>query len=303
MAAERWLLGLSLLPAALGAAPLASASKLSFGDGGSDALPAAEAPGLRRSFELPFTLSRSAKVLAQAEGLRHIDQGPNAAPEAFIDEQFLGPLRSEHGQAWRSARAVELGPGQHRLLLRNARVADAEDFVLERIFVYAIAPAGAGPKAPVQAPEAQARPEAENGCAERRRDWPAHLKGGITLSVLSGQLVSSKELVRLKQGQAWACGLKVTGQSSKPLALLAGFHPLSGDQGAWVMSLDPEPPPAFDETGFKSARWERFQVELCGGNLAMRFGQNPPLRVPWPNPEISFEIAAQSVEVSLRPLP
>ncbi len=121
--------------------------------------------------------------------------------------------------------------------------------------------------------------------------------------MLSGQVIPSGELVRLKDGEAWACALKVSGHSSKPLALLARFAVGPGDHGRWVLGLDPDPPPLVDEVGFKSARWERFRAQLCAGTLTLRFGTGPEWTTPWPQPEISLEIAAQSVEVALRPLP
>lgn len=293
------------LPLSLGAQPLAGAGPLSFGDGGRDALAPPLAQGRLTRFELPFHLSTSARVVAEAEGLRSIDQGPDAAPEVFIDEQYLGAMHAAHGATWRGPQSPLLAPGAHRLIVRNASVQDAEDFVLRRIFVYANAPeAKPRAKVPDLGPQGSPRPLTENGCASvPRRDWPAAKKTGITLSVLSGQVIPTGELVRLKSGEAWACGLKISARSSKPLALLAGFHPQGGDRGRWLFSLDPDPAPVVEEKGYKPARWERFHVELCDGNLAMRFGQNPPLRVPWPQPEISFEIAAQSVEVALRPLP
>ncbi len=163
------LLALLLLGAgALNAAPLASAGPLSFGDGGSDALPPALARGRLGYFELPFALSRSAQVWAEAEGLRFIDLGPDAAPEVSIAEHFLGPLHPEHGSHWRGPLTAELGPGAHKLVLRNAQVQDAEDFVLRRIFVYASAPVKspsptATATALAKSPTASVRPPAENG--------------------------------------------------------------------------------------------------------------------------------------------
>lgn len=300
------LLAFVLLPGILAAGPLASSGPLSFGDGGSDALPAALAKGRVARFELPFQLSKKTQVWAEAEGIRYVDLGPDSAPEAFIDDRYLGSLHPEHGSTWRGPLTAVLDPGPHRLVLRNAQVQDAEDFVLKRIFVYASAPVPeTGPKAPAkQEPQASPRSVSENGCdLKERRDWPAQRKGGITLSVLSGQVVGSGSLVRLKSGEAWTCGLKVTGHSSKPLALLARFAVGPGDKGRWILGLDPEPPPLVEEVGFRSARWERFHAELCAGTLILQFGTGPQWKTPWPQPEIDLEIGAQSVEVALRPIP
>lgn len=300
------LCALLMLPGALGAAALASSGRLSLGDGGQDALPAALAQGRVTHFELPFQLSRKTQVWAEAEGIRFVDLGPDAAPEVFIDDHYVGPLHPEHGSSWRGPLTAELEAGPHKLVLRNAQVQDAEDFVLRRIFVYASAPAK---EAAVQAPvkmEAPALPRSapENGCdLKERRDWPKERKAGITLSVLSGQVIPSGNLVRLKSGEAWTCGLKVTGRSSKPLALLAHFAVGPGDKGRWILGLDPNPPPLVDEVGFKSARWERFRAELCAGTLILQFGTGPQWKTAWAQPEIDLEIGAQGVEVSLRPIP
>jgi hypothetical protein len=284
---------------------LAEAGPLRFGDGGADALPPVAGDPPRRSLILSFDLTRSAQVGVEVQGLRYIDQGANAAPELFLDEEYLGPLLAELGSAWRSPRSIKLGPGRHQLLLRNAQVTEAEDFVLKRIFVYAGLPDARKPAtSPAAAPQAQQAAEtAETACGRQRRDWPKAMQRGITLSVLSGQVVGTGELVHLNEGETWGCGIKISAPYSKPLALMAGFEKRGGVQGRWILSLDPDPPALVEPKGYKPARWERFQARFCQGRLSLRFGQAPPLEVSWPQKEISLEIAAQSVEVALRPTP
>jgi hypothetical protein len=298
------LLLLALAPVAVRAQVLAEAGPLRFGDGGADALLPVAGDPPRRSLILPFDLTRSAQVSVEVEGLRYVDRGPNAAPELFLDEQYLGPLLAELGSAWRSPRSIKLGPGGHQLLLRNAQVADAEDFVLKRIFVYAGSSKARAAAAPASTPVARSPTvEGESSCGQQRRDWPEAKKGGVTLSVLTGQVVGSGELVHLQDGDSWACAIKIRAPYSKPLALMAGFEKKGLIQGRWILSLDPEAPPVVAPVGYKPARWERFQARLCQGSLSLRFGQAPPLVIPWTQKELSLEIAAQSVEVALRPTP
>jgi hypothetical protein len=299
---RRALLLCALAPGLLRAQVLAEAGPLRFGDGGADALPPVAGDPPRRSLILPFDLTRSAQVGVEVQGLRYVDQGPNAAPELFLDEEYLGPLLAELGSAWRSPRSIKLGPGRHQLLLRNAQVAEAEDFVLKRIFVYAGLPASPA-KALSRTATVQASPVIESGCGRPRRDWPPAKQPGITLSVLSGQVVGTGELVHLSDGETWSCGIKISAPYKKPLALMAGFEKKAGIQGRWILSLDPDPPARVEPMGYKPARWERFQAAFCQGTLTLRFGQAPPLRVPWVQKELSLEIAAQSVEVALRPTP
>jgi hypothetical protein len=265
----------------------------------------------RRSLILPFYLTRSAQVQVEAEGLAHLDRGANAAPELFLDDEYLGPLLAEHHGAWRSPRQVKLAGGSHQLLVRNAQVEDAEDFELKRIFVYAGGPDSepvktGAPKAsplPTAAPAPQENPLAADACGRPRRDWPQAKKGGVMLSVLSGRTIGTGTLVHLAQGETWACAIKVSAPYSKPLPLMAGFSKGEGVQGRWILSLDPDPPKRVEPKGYKPSRWERFQARLCQGQLSLRFGQAPPLKLPWPQDALDLEIAAQSVEVALKPTP
>jgi hypothetical protein len=302
-----WALSLALCwaPALSNARVLAQAGPLSLGDGGQDALPADEARGLRASIDLPFTLSQSAEVQAQAEGLRHLRDDRDAAPEAFIDDEYLGPLLGVHGSTWRSSRSLQLGPGPHHFILRNAAVADAEDFVLKRIFVYATGPDEAVAKGQSPAAKALSGPAPENGCSGRQtRDWPEQLKQGITLSVLNGRAVGSGSLVTLRQGDAWECYLKLPGSEDQSLALEEGLRAPAGGKGpcSWVFSLDIAPPPTgVDHDYYHPGRWERARAQLCNGHLKLQFAQAPAINIPWASDSLSLEIAAQDVEISLRP--
>lgn len=283
------------------AAVLAQAGPLHFGDGGADALKGAEAEDRRSALDLSFTLTKTTEVEARAEGLKYLRMDPNAAPEVFLDDQYLGPLLPEHGRDWRSPRALELGPGPHHLLLRNAQVADAEDFVLKRFFVYASQPSGEAPSAPSLAP---ARLAAENGCAKvQRRDWPSALKAGITLSVLNGRTIGTGTLVGLAPGDQWVCGLKVSSDRAPTLALEAGFQPLSGTAARWLLSLSPEPPAQVDAVGYKPGHWERLRVKFCDGDVFFQFASAPAMKVHWPHERLDLEIASQNVELTLRPVP
>jgi hypothetical protein len=298
------LLALLWAPLGLQARILVEGGPYSLGDGGADALPAAEAKDLRRSIELPFSLSVAAEVQAQAEGLRYLHDAPDAAPEAFIDDQYLGPLLGAHGQTWRSSRSLHLEAGPHRFILRNAAVADAEDFVLKRIFVYASgppeAPASGAPKGPRPTPV----PTVENGCTWREtRAWPERIKNGLTLSVLSDRVSTTGELVRLLPGDAWECYLKLPAPQGQPLALVATFRPPASGKGPcrWVFSLDLEPPDGVEALGYHPGLWERLHAKLCNGRLSLQFAQAPPVDFPWPKDSLSLEIAAQGVEIALRP--
>ena len=298
----RALLFLSLLAASRSpAAVLAEAGPLHFGDGGADALKGSEAADRRSALDLSFTLVKATVVEARAEGLKYLRLDPNAAPEVFMDDQYLGPLLPEHGRDWRSPRSLELGPGTHHLLLRNAQVADAEDFVLKRIFVYASQPSGDAVPAAAPAP---ARPAAENGCAKvQRRDWPADLKAGITLSVLNGRTIGTGSLVGLVPGDQWVCGIKVSSDRAPTLALEAGFQPLSGTAARWLLSLSPEPPEQVDAVGYKPGNWERLRVKFCDSDLYFQFASAPAMKVHWPHDRLDLEIASQNVEITLRPVP
>ena len=103
------------------------------GDGGSDAVRGGPPP--QRRFHLPFQLSRAERVWVEAQGLQGLRHDSNTAPEVFLDDVYLGPLRSEHGADWRSPQAVDLSPGAHVLELRCADAMDADDVSLQRLQV------------------------------------------------------------------------------------------------------------------------------------------------------------------------
>src|SRR4051812_43129308 len=92
-------LSLCLAAGPLSAETLAQHGPFAWGDGGQDAL-AGEAPA--KELRLPFNLAQPATVTVEVSGLQHLDRGPNAAPEAFMDDQSLGGLHPQHGGAWRS---------------------------------------------------------------------------------------------------------------------------------------------------------------------------------------------------------
>jgi hypothetical protein len=297
-------LGLVWVPLLLRGEILVQGGPFSLGDGGADALPPEEARDLRSSVELPFTLTAAAEVQAQAEGLRYLRDDRDAAPEAFIDDQYLGPLLSVHGSTWRSSRSLQLAPGPHRFILRNAAVADAEDFVLKRIFVYASGPSELAARPLSKTAAAATEPVKENGCIWREtRAWPEKLKTGLTLSVLSDRLATSGELVRLVPGDSWECYLKLPAPQGRPLALVAAFQRSASGKGPcrWIFSLDLEPPEEVDALGYHPGLWERVRAKLCNGHLSLQFAQAPPVDIPWDQDSLGLEIAAQGVEIALRP--
>jgi hypothetical protein len=293
---------LACLPRFLHAGVLAQAGPLCLGDGGADPLPAGLAAHLQSSVDLPFFLTHSAQVQAQAEGLSHIDRDAGSAAEAFLDDQLIGTIQKAHGSLWRSSLALTLGPGPHHFILQNAAVEDAEDFCLQHLSVYT----GEDDKPlPPPAPTRRSvRHVRAGGCdLPLRSDWPPSLRGGIVLSVLQGQVVGTGELLRMKPGEAWVCGVKVPSKDGRPQALSMSFETRPGQGARLTFVLDPQPPQRVDAMGYTPDHWESFQAWLCQGTLTLQLAQVPPIKIPWKEESLGLEIAAQDVEISLRAAP
>jgi hypothetical protein len=269
------------------------------GDKGSDALPKAWTQGQapRARLQLRFHLAEAAVVWAEAQGLRGLRQGGGGgAPEVFMDEAYLGPLRADHGKRWRSPKALALEAGEHVLLIRTADVADADDVVLQRVLVLS---EGVKEKA-VKARKAWKSCEG----LTLRKSWPASLRGGSkTLSVLTGREARSGELVTLKAGEAWKAQVRIPyAQSGKPLPLAAN---LFDEDGVLRLTLffdatsDPNAP--VGALGYKPGRWQGLQVRHCGNRIQVAIAQAPPMDLSVDGKPRAFEITARDLELSLKP--
>lgn len=288
-----------LLAQGLVATTLAENGFSVLGDGGADALDAAQRRGqpVRDRLELRFRLDAADQVWVEIEGLRHAGRASDPAPEIFLDDHYLGGLKAVHGSTWRSPHKVALAAGEHVLLLRCADVQDADDITVDRVRVL-----GGGSTAP--------RP----GAKALRRDDCAHPsavvadrnkfgKGGIILSVLSGREARTGVLVHLREGEAWSLQVKLPTDSF-------------GRVQAWETELQwPEPdtlrllfgvnrkfrPGGVDAKHYTPGAWEPLRFSYCGGVLAVDFARAGRLEQALSGKRIGIEIAARDQEIALRP--
>ncbi|HTB34477.1 MAG TPA: hypothetical protein VK842_06410 [bacterium] len=245
---------------------------------------------------LPFHLGAPARVWAEAAGVKGLESGRSGeAPEAFLDDQYLGPLLAEHHGSWRSPEALDLGAGDHVLLLRCSSVGIPKPCGLARLRVLSDAP---GPPDPPQ--PAAAAPDCGHPTLSRR--WPQRLHGqGLVLSVLSGRSQSAGILARLRPGQAWACRVRLPAPEGRPLPLMAGFTVPQPGRGRLLVSLDRDFHGDAAALGYTPETWEPLTLTLCGGRLSVALAEAPPFQVNYPGPALDLELAAQDVELGLKP--
>lgn len=282
--------------ASVKAAVIAENGLTVIGDRGSDAIRGGPPP--QRRFHLPFQLKRSERVWVEAQGLQGLRHDSNAAPEVFLDEVYLGPLRSEHGADWRSPQAVDLSPGAHVLELRCADAMDADDVSLQRLQV--LSDSEARPVRTVTAKPART----DCGALVGRRDWPQRLHGkALILSVLSGRQRSSGSLVTLHEPQRWMLQARVPkGSDGRPLALAAELSYPQPGHARLLFYVDATSSPQVDELGYTPGAWEPLSFRYCGGNLAVDFARSPSLVRAGAAPALTLEIAAQDLELGLKPV-
>jgi hypothetical protein len=291
-------LALLLSASSLWPAVLAENGLLVIGDKGADAIRGGPPPQCR--FQWRFKLDAPTKVWAEAEGLQGLQRGGNAAPELFLGESYLGPLRLEHGDSWRSPKAVLLPAGEHALELRCAAVRDADDVSIQRLRVLSDAPAPSRPGP-------RRKPASAAACRDlrTRKDWPARLgRGSVTLSVLSGRQAGSGILVQLEPGQAWHCAVRVPqAPGGGALALAAQWERLGPQRWRLLFFIDPQgrANPRNDAVGYEPGAWEPLHLQLCEGRLQAAFAKTGALPQAVPQGPIQVEIAAQDLELGLKP--
>lgn len=291
------LLGALLLGAALNAAVVAENGLTVLGDKGSDAIRGGPPPQCRH--QLRFHLDQPTRVWVEAQGLQGLHADSNAAPEVFLDERYLGPLRVEHGRDWRSPLDLDLPAGPHVLELRCAAVADADDVSMQRLRVLS---AAAPKKRKAKAPAKQA------GCAAPllRKDWPPALgRGSLTLSVLSGREAASPVLATLKDGEAWLLQARVPAAAQGgALALNATLSRLAPGRWRLLFMLDSKGRvDRNDPVGYRPGAWEPLRFQFCQGQLRADFAQAGALQMAEDAPSVSIEVAARDLELGLKPAP
>ena len=172
-----------------------------------------------------FKMKKSGSVWAEFAGLNGLSASERAAaPEAFLDDTYIGPLVAGRGAFWRSPQAYPLEPGGHVLLLRRALQASGVPLQhWEAMRIMAGDPCPPAPDVFAQQEEAPAPP-----CSNlrQRADWPEKLKAGVVLSVLNGHLVPSGVLVKLRDGEEWSALVKLPGGADGgELPFFARFDP------------------------------------------------------------------------------
>ena len=245
---------------------------------------------------LAFSLTVTARVWAEAGGLWGLpDQDDGAAPEAFVDEAYAGPLLAEHGGGWRSPQAFVLGPGPHQLLLR----------------VSSLRPSGKAGGAWLKAlsdPVAVFHPAPTPtpcGCPEApsRKDWPARLKGGdLVLSVLSGRIQGAGLMAQLKDRDAWECRVRLPAAAGGgPLAVVASIHPMGPGLAQLVLGVDPDYRGPAEALGYTPGAWEPLRLQWCAGRLTLRLAHAPDAVIALDPGPLGLELAAQDLELGLAP--
>ena len=290
MRIERVLLGLLLALASRSrGAVLAQAGPLTLGLAGPDSL---------TQTSLPFHLSAPARVWAEAAGLSGLESGRSGeAPEAFMDEQYLGPLLAEHRGSWRSPEALALDAGDHALLLRCSSVGIPKPCGIAALRVVSDAPGPAAHPTPVAAPSPQ-----DCGHLVLSRRWPPRYHSqGLVLSVLSGRSESAGVMARLLPGQAWACQVRLPALGGQALPLMAHFSVAQPGQGCLLLSLDKDFQGKAEALGYRPDAWEPLRVSLCQGRLHVALAQATPFDLDYPGPSLDLALAAQDVELGLKP--
>ena len=282
---------------------------------GADSLPAAPVAGCSQGFRvlarsgsgrladggpqelrLSFHLSSARTVWAEAGGLAGLDaEDRDAAPEAFVDDHYLGSLLAEQGQDWRSSQSFTLQPGDHVFLLRRAQAASGPAPRWDTLEVVADEPC----IPPHQSPPARA---ADCGSLTEHREWPARLHGrALVLSVLSGRMVPSGALVHLRDGQRWRALIKIPpGADGQPLPLLAGFDPRRQGTLRFMIWLDQQSQGPVSALGYRPGSWETLSLALCGGVLRAQIAGVPAIELPWARSGADLELAAQDLELSIK---
>jgi hypothetical protein len=253
---------------------------------------------------LSFRLTASDRVWAEASGLSGL--GPedrDAAPEVFLDDQYLGPLLSDFGELWRSAQAMRLGPGTHQLLLRCAEDGAGPLLSWKSLRVMGDAPCRPEPVAAAK-PVLPAVPQPSCDGLIRRRDWPARLHNDtLVLTAVPGRVALSGPLVHLRLGESWGLFMKIpTGPDGGPLPLVVRFDTPAPGRVRFSVRVDTQfHGGVVAAVGYAPNRWQWMTLSLCAGSLRLRFAGEPPLKYAWGLPGLDFEMAAQGVTLSLAP--
>jgi hypothetical protein len=245
---------------------------------------------------LPFSLTATARVWAEAGGLWGLPQQQDGAPpEAFVDQAYAGPLLAELGGGWRSPQAFVLGPGPHQIELR----------------VSSLGPAGQAGGAWLKAlsdpqPVFRAAPTPTPcGCpdAPSRKDWPSRLKGGdLVLSVLSGRVQGAGLMAQLKDRDAWQCRVRLPADAAgRPLAVVASIHPMGPGLAQLVLGVDPDYRGPADALGYTPGAWEPLRLQWCAGRLTLRLAHAPAAVIALDPGPLGLELAAQDLELGLAP--
>ena len=75
--------------------------------------------------------------------------------------------------------------------------------------------------------------------------------------------------------------------------------------GRWKLTfhVDPRGRDRNDPVGYRPGAWEPLRFQLCGGQLRAEFAQAGVLQMPESAGQASLEIAAQDLELGLKPAP
>ena len=252
---------------------------------------------------LPFQLKGPGRVWAEADGLRGLDpEDRDAAPEVFLDDTYLGPLLADDGEHWRSPQALLLGSGRHWLVVRSAQEGAGPALKWSALRVL-----GDAPCPPARRHGVKRRPLARGTCAHpaERGDWPSRLgKRPLILSAPDGKLASSGSLVLLRPGDVWKALMKIPkGSDGQALPLLVRFEAPRPAYARFLVWVDRRAhnQSQVDALGYHPDVWEPLSLTLCGGNLALHFAQESTLTLACKDPTLSFEIAAQDMDLRLAP--
>ncbi|HTB33226.1 MAG TPA: hypothetical protein VK842_00030, partial [bacterium] len=183
------------------------------------------------------------------------------------------------------------------LLLRCSSVGIPKPCGIATLRVLSDAP---GPAARSKPAVAAAQPDCAHPALSKR--WPRRLRGqGLVLSVLSGRAQSAGLMARLLPGQAWACRVRLPAPLGRALPLLASFTAPQPGRGCLLLSLDKDFHGDAAALGYTPEAWEPLTLTLCQGRLDVALAHAPPFHVDYSGPSLDLELAAQDVELGLKP--
>ncbi len=258
-----------------------------------------------------FELKQASEVDVRIKRLRGLNRGDKTRAGISLDDQWLGFFRDvENGKAWSSA-WIKLAAGSHEIRIQAGEIgeADFDDFVFEGLKV--------SDKLPeldvlLRQPEPVRRPRASFCPGLKVISLKQVMPRPRIVSITSGR--ESDTGLRLKLGykQAYELEAKLgkirVGETERHPPLLLSWSRPSSSRAKVLLHLDEK---QMASQGQQGAAWQpkdyqpdafnRVDLWSCeAGKAWFRFAENPPILFEFSGASLTFELAIQGIEITLK---